>query len=55
MNRCLMEIGTRLPEYTQRCIAIGEKLGRLDDRPVPKGCTSSYAPEWIAAVPRRKP
>jgi 3-methyladenine DNA glycosylase AlkD len=45
MNRCLVEIGTRLPEYTQRCIAIGEKLGRLDDTPVPKGCTSSYAPE----------
>ena len=49
MNRCLCEIGIRMREYTDRCIAIGEKFGRLDDRPVPKGCTSSYAPEWIAA------
>lgn len=53
MNRSLVEIGTRLPEYTQQCIAIGEKLGRLDDTPVAKGCTSSYAPEWIAAVLKR--
>lgn len=49
MNRCLCEIGIRMREYTGRCIAIGEKFGPLDDRPVPKGCTSSYAPEWIAA------
>ena len=49
MNRCLCEIGIRMREYTDRCVAIGEKLGRLDNRPVPKGCYSSYAPEWIAA------
>ena len=49
MNRCLCEIGIRMPEYTARCIAIGEKYGPLDNRPIPKGCTSSYAPEWIAA------
>jgi len=49
MNQCLCEIGIHLREYTERCIAIGVKFGRLDDRPVPKGCTSSYAPEWIAA------
>ena len=49
MNHCLCEIGIRMPEYTERCIAIGMKLGRLDDRPIPKGCASSYAPEWIAA------
>jgi 3-methyladenine DNA glycosylase AlkD len=53
MNRCLVEIGTRMPDYTERCIAIGEKLGRLDDTPVPRGCVSSYAPEWIAAVLKR--
>ena len=53
MNRCLVEIGVRFPELRGRCIAIGERLGRLDDRPVPKGCTSSYAPEWIAAVLNR--
>ncbi len=49
MNRCLCEIGIRMREYTDRCIKIGEKYGPLDDRPIPKGCTSSYAPEWIAA------
>ena len=50
MNRCLVEIAVHFPGLTQRCIEIGERLGRLDDKPVPKGCTSSYAPEWIAAV-----
>jgi 3-methyladenine DNA glycosylase AlkD len=49
MNRCLCEIGIRMREYTDRCVKIGEKLGRLDNRPVPMGCYSSYAPEWIAA------
>ena len=38
---------------TERCIAIGQELGRLDDTTVSKGCTSSYAPEWIAAVLKR--
>ena len=55
MNRCLVEIGARVPALRERCIAIGERLGRLDDRPIPKGCTSSYAPEWIAALLRRYP
>ena len=50
MNRTLCEIGIRFPEWTQRCVALGERLGRLDPNEcVPKGCTSSYAPEWIAA------
>ena len=54
MNRCLVEIGVRCPAHRKRCIAIGEKLGKLDDRPVPKGCVSSYAPEWIAAAVKRQ-
>ncbi|MNS36098.1 DNA alkylation repair enzyme [compost metagenome] len=54
MNRCMVEIAVRHPALTERCIAIGERHGRLDNRPVPKGCYSSYAPEWIAAVLRRK-
>jgi 3-methyladenine DNA glycosylase AlkD len=49
LNFCLVWIGLHLPEYTPEAIAIGERLGRWDPRPVPKGCTSSYAPEWIAA------
>jgi len=53
MNHYLVEIGVRFPELRPRSIAIAERLGRLDNRPVPKGCTSSYAPEWIAAVLKR--
>ncbi|AKQ63705.1 hypothetical protein A176_000617 [Myxococcus hansupus] len=49
LNFCLVWIGLHLPEYTAEAIAIGERLGRWDPRPIPKGCTSSYAPEWIAA------
>ncbi len=54
MNCCLVEIGTRIPSFTKKCIALGERLGRFDKRPVPKGCVSTYAPEWIAAVLARK-
>ena len=54
MNRCLVEIGIHFPDFTQKCVALGERLGRFDTTPVPKGCTSSYAPEWIAAVLKRK-
>ncbi len=50
LNFCLVWIGLHLPEYTSEAIAIGERLGRWDPRPIPKGCTSSYAPEWIAAA-----
>jgi len=53
MNQCLVEIGVHVESLRPRCIEIGERLGRLDDRPIPKGCTSSYAPEWIAAVLKR--
>ena len=50
INYCLVWIGLHLPAYTGETIAIGERLGRWDLRPIPRGCTSSYAPEWIAAV-----
>jgi 3-methyladenine DNA glycosylase AlkD len=50
INYCLVWIGLYLPAHTGEAIAIGERLGRWDPRPVPKGCTSSYAPEWIAAA-----
>jgi len=53
INHCLVEIGISRPAFRPAAIAIGERFGRLDDRPVPKGCTSSYAPDWIAAVLRR--
>lgn len=53
MNFCLAEIGINFPEYRDRAIAIGEKLGAFKDYPVSKGCTSPYAPIWIAEMVKR--
>lgn len=50
MNYCLGEIGIRFPEHRERAIAIGESLGVFRDYPTSKGCTSPFAPIWIAAV-----
>jgi len=47
MNFCLAEIGINHPDYRQRAIEIGEKLGIYRDYPVSKGCTSPFAPIWI--------
>lgn len=54
MNYCLVTIGLQLPDFTGKCVALGERLGRFDTTPTPKGCVSSYAPEWIAAALKRK-
>lgn len=55
MNHALCEIGIRYPQFTERCINIGEFLGVYRDLKVPKGCTSAYAPNWIAAgIKKRK-
>lgn len=55
MNQCLVMVGVYHPAYTDKAIAAGERLGRWDDRPIPKGCYSSYPPEWIpAAIALRK-
>lgn len=55
MNKCLVMVGVYHASHTEKAIAAGERLGRWDDRPVPKGCTSSYPPEWIpAAIALRK-
>jgi 3-methyladenine DNA glycosylase AlkD len=54
MNFCLAGIGIHFPEYRTRAIAIGETLGLYRDYPVPKGCTSPFAPIWINEMVRRK-
>lgn len=55
MNMCLVMMGVYHPSFTDKAISAGERLGRWDDRPVPKGCTASYPPEWIpAAIALRK-
>jgi hypothetical protein len=50
INYCLVWIGVHLPAHTAQAIALGERLGRWDPKPVPRGCTSWYAPEAIAAM-----
>jgi 3-methyladenine DNA glycosylase AlkD len=54
MNDCLAGIGIHFPEHRDRAIAIGESLGVYRDYPVPKGCTSPFAPVWIAEIVRRQ-
>ena len=52
ITQCLVTIATNYEAYLQRGMALGKKLGRYDTRPVPKGCTPWYAPDWIEAVLR---
>lgn len=54
MNYCLAEIGINFPEHRKRALAIGENVGAFKDYPVSKGCTSPYAPIWIAEMVKRK-
>ncbi|MFF8258665.1 DNA alkylation repair protein [Streptomyces virginiae] len=54
MNHCLAQIGIEHPEHRARAIAIGERLEVLKDYPTPPGCTSPFAPAWIAEMVRRQ-
>lgn len=54
MNVCLVEIGVHHPEHRERAIGIGEALGVYRDYPTSKGCTSPFAPEYIAEMVRRQ-
>ncbi|NUU16921.1 DNA alkylation repair protein [Cellulomonas humilata] len=54
MNECLAGIGIHHPEHRARALAIGERLGVLEDYPTPPGCTSPYAPIWINEMVRRQ-
>ncbi|GLY05366.1 DNA alkylation repair protein [Actinoplanes sp. NBRC 101535] len=54
MNHCLAQIGIEHPEQRDRALAIGERLGVLKDYPTPPGCTSPYAPIWIAEIVGRR-
>ena len=54
MNSCLAGIGIHIPGLRERAIAIGETLGIYRDYPVSKGCTSPFAPIWIAEMVRRQ-
>jgi 3-methyladenine DNA glycosylase AlkD len=54
MNHCLAQIGIERPELRARAIDIGERLEVLKDYPTPPGCTSPFAPVWIAEMVRRQ-
>jgi 3-methyladenine DNA glycosylase AlkD len=54
MNSTLAQIGINFPEYRDRALAIGERLGLCRDYPVSKGCTSPFAPIWINEMVRRQ-
>lgn len=54
MNHCLAQIGIEHPEHRTRAVEIGERLEVLKDYPTSPGCTSPYAPTWIAEIVRRR-
>ena len=54
MNNSLAGIGIHHAEHRARAIAIGERLAIYRDYPVSKGCTSPFAPIWIAEMVRRQ-
>ncbi|MGW9349033.1 DNA alkylation repair protein [Nocardiopsis flavescens] len=54
MNECLARIGIDHPAYRERAVGIGERLEVLKDYPTPPGCTSPFAPAWIAEMVRRQ-
>jgi 3-methyladenine DNA glycosylase AlkD len=54
MNNCLAQIGIDHAEYRARAVDIGERLEVLKDYPTPPGCTSPFAPVWIAEMVSRQ-
>lgn len=54
MNHCLAQIGIEHSGHRSRAMDIGERLEVLKDYPTPPGCTSPFAPVWIAEMVRRK-
>jgi 3-methyladenine DNA glycosylase AlkD len=54
MNHCLARIGIDHPGSRARAVDIGERLEVLKDHPTPPGCTSPFAPVWIAEMVRRQ-
>lgn len=54
MNNSLAGIGIHHAELRQRAVDLGEHLGVFRDYPTPKGCTSPFAPIWIAEMVRRQ-
>lgn len=53
MNTTLAAIGINHPTHRARALDIGERLGIYRNYPTSKGCTSPFAPLWIAEMVRR--
>ncbi|HIZ37225.1 MAG TPA: DNA alkylation repair protein [Candidatus Ruania gallistercoris] len=54
MNETLATIGIHHAGERERAVAIGERLEVLKDYPTSPGCTSPYAPAWIAEMVHRR-
>ncbi|MFD9947057.1 DNA alkylation repair protein [Nonomuraea sp. NPDC059023] len=54
MNHCLAQIGIEHAEHRARAVGIGERLEVLKDYPTSPGCTSPFAPIWIAEMVSRQ-
>ncbi len=54
MNMALAYIGIHHPALRARAVDIAEHWGVFRDYPVSKGCTSPFAPIWIAEMVRRQ-
>lgn len=54
MNDTLAQIGIFHPSHRARALEIGERLQVFADYPTPPGCTSPFAPTWIAEIVRRR-
>ena len=54
MNNTLAAIGINHSVYRDRALAIGEALGVYRNYPTSPGCTSPFAPIWIAEMVRRQ-
>lgn len=53
MNRAQVEIALAYPDLKDQVLANAPLIGAYRDMKVSKGCTSAYAPEWIAAIEKR--
>ena len=47
MNFTAAQIGIHEAKYRAECIELGEKLGLYKDKPVARGCSPDYLPEFI--------
>ncbi|MCC5916405.1 MAG: DNA alkylation repair protein [Cryomorphaceae bacterium] len=54
MNFALAHIGIYHHEHRTRAIEVGHTLGMYKDYPVPRGCTSPFAPIWIEEMASRE-